>query len=392
MTSIESREPHLPTEAQAKAAGFRLDGIRRACAVIERFVSEEKIPGATATFGSSQGTIPPIAIGRASLEPWSTTVPELPIKVNPDTIYDCASLTKVVAVTPLVLMMIDEGLVRLRDAVTYFIPEFVKVPKLDAYERALRQQITLFHLLTHTSGLASAQPLYRRAAQEGITVLDALYQAPLAAPPGEQVIYNCLGFILLGEVIERVLGMPIDSVASQRIFKPLGMVDTQYTPDKEKQKRIAPTEVTEGQLLHGVVHDENARAMGGISGNAGLFSTAKDLARFAQLCLSKGTFDGVTIFSPLAHELAVKNHTPSLNEPRGLGWQLRGGQLTSSAGDLFSAKSFGHTGFTGTSLWVDPERDLFAVLLCNRVHPTRNNDAHVRLRPLFHNAVAAARM
>ena len=390
--------------------GFDPASLERAFAVVRRFVDEQRIPGAVATAGSVHGMLTPRGYGYRSL------VPERQ-PISADTIFDCASLTKVVVTTTLTLMLLEAGIVRLDDAVGRWIPEFVQHgPDPD---RESKERITLRHLLTHTSGLSSWAPLYADPALAGDgrspvggdvregqpsapaagsayesaydRVIAAVCRQPLAHRPGTTVEYSCLGFILLGEIIRRLKNAGLDTLAAASIFAPLAMADATYNPPPGLRPRIAATELIDGLPLVGVVHDENARAMGGVSGNAGLFATAADLGRFALMLLGKGRLGDVRLHSPAALEEATRDHTGHLGTSRGLGWVVKGTAPYSSAGDLFSPQSFGHTGFTGTSLWVDPVRGIFAILLTNRVHPTRENDAMIRrLRALFHNAVAAS--
>lgn len=363
----------LPLRTDPAAAGFHAEGIMRAYDVVRRFVEDGSIPGAAVMAGTSKAALPPVAFGYLSIEPGAAPV-------TPETIYDCASLTKVVVTATLALLLLEEGRFRLASPLAYWIPEFG------------REEVTLFHLLTHTSGLPAWSPLYEAGAGKD-RIVRAVCETALEREPGTAVAYSCLGFILLGEAIERESGISLDALARERIFAPLGMEASGYLPDPSLFPRIAPTERAGETFLHGVVHDENARVMGGVSGNAGLFSTAGDLGRFA-FAMARSARAGESeraFLSPATAALAVRNHTEGLGEARGLGWQLRGESLTSPAGDLFSPESFGHTGFTGTSLWIDPKWDLWAVLLTNRVHPTRENTAHLRLRPMFHNALAAAR-
>ncbi len=377
--------------------------------VIRRFVDDGQIPGAVAVIGTSDVTLPPFAYGAAAWEPVHKELHE-------ETIYDCASLTKVVVTTTLTLMMIDDGHLHLDLPVGRVIPEFVAEAAVDPHfsdtvqrltgqyqertcssprwaaesqSREARTHITVRHLLTHTAGLSAWRPLYKYPEPGPEGILAALCRSPLESLPGSTVSYSCLGFILLGVLLERLSGTRLDALAHERVFSPLQMVDSGFTPALERHDRIAPTEKVGESLIHGVVHDENARAMGGVSGNAGLFSTAPDLARFAQMILQRPG-EGPRLLSSSAIASATRNHTSHLDdEPRGLGWLLHSGS-GSPGGDLFGPRSFGHTGFTGTSLWLDPDRDLFVVLLTNRVHPSRDNPAHLDLRPLFHNAVAAA--
>lgn len=367
-------------------AGFHPVLLGRAYDVIERYVEQGRIPGAVVQVGGAERALPPVAFGDASWEPVRR-----PARV--DTIYDCASLTKVVVTTTLALSLVERGRISLDDRVADWVPEFLDLAPQGAAgerpERRVREGIAVRHLLTHTSGMAAWAPLYERAKGPD-EILKALCREPLATEPEADVIYSCLGYILLGTLIEREEGATLDRLAEREIFAPLGMSASGFNPDPALLGRIAPTEKEGERVIHGVVHDENARARGGVSGNAGLFSTASDLSRFAQSIMRLRRGRSAGILSSVAVQAATRNYTSGLSEPRGLGWQLRS-KTKSSCGDLFGPESFGHTGFTGTSLWIDPDQDLFVVLLTNRVHPTRENAAHLRLRPLFHNAVAAAR-
>lgn len=232
--------------------------------------------------------------------------------------------------------------------------------------------------------------------KEGILELICSDRWPLASPvsePGERVIYSDLGYILCGVAIEEIAGGGLDSLASEWIFEPLGMKDTMFNPPASLTERIAATEddPRRGGVLVGKVHDENAWAMGGVSGHAGLFSTAADLAIYAQMLLNGGHYGDKRVLSSRSVELMVSPQTEGLNERRGLGWLLQG-ESTVTAGDLLSKLAFGHTGFTGTSLWIDPRVDLIAVLLTNRVHPSRERGKGEisRIRALVNNISAGA--
>lgn len=366
--------------------GFHPLWLRRAYDVIERFVDRRLIPGAVAAVGTSREALPPAAFGHAS---WLPSLRPATI----DTLYDCASLTKVVVTTSLALGLVESGRLTLSDSVASWAPEFLELAPDQVLEgrseRAWRERVTVRHLLTHTSGMAAWAPLYE-GANGPDEILAAICRTPMVDQPDRQVVYSCLGYILLGAIVEREEGQTLDKLAEERVFAPLGMRDSGFNPGPEDASRTAPTERVGEALIHGVVHDENARARGGVSGNAGLFSTASDLSAFAQAILRLARGERERILSPITVQAAIRHETEGLGDPRGLGWQLRS-ETHSSAGDLFGPRTFGHTGFTGTSLWIDPDQDMYAVLLTNRVHPTRENTAHLRLRPLFHNAVAAAR-
>ncbi|HHT25992.1 MAG TPA: serine hydrolase [Firmicutes bacterium] len=356
-----------PTEADVHPGQ-----LEKAYEVIHRFVEERRIPGAVIAIGRHGVLIGPRAFGYAAWEPQK-------VLLSPDAVYDLASVTKVVATTSCALMLLERGVWRLDDNVRLFVPEFA------------HDDVRIRHLLTHTSGLPAWRALYKRASTPE-AMIHALFRTPLEYPTGTKVVYSCLGYILLGLAIERISGLTLHEFTQQELFVPLNMQDTGYLPDPEHCERATPTEVDPrtGLFKQGIVHDENACHLGGISGNAGLFSTAADLAVFCQLYLNLGTYGSARIFSPHTIDLATQNHTAHLNAARGLGWVVKGQDHFSSAGDLFSPQAYGHTGFTGTSLWIDPVRDLFLVLLTNGVHPKRDASHHIRLRPLVANAVAAA--
>ncbi|MGI6609993.1 MAG: serine hydrolase domain-containing protein [Limnochordia bacterium] len=347
-------------------ASLRPDHIEAAYALVERWCSEQRIPGAVLAIGHRGFLVGPKAFGLARLQPQQEVM-------RPDTIFDLASVTKVVAAAPCVLALLERGMLWLNDSVRRYIPE----AKLDA---------TIGQLLTHTSGLPAAS-LYQSA-----DPLQALWDLAPNRPPGEEVIYSCPGFIMLGEVVKRVSGRSLNVLAKELFYDPLGMHDTQYTPPPSVLPRVAPTGFNAelGTHLHGVVHDNNCRSLGGVCGNAGLFGSAGDIAVFCQMWLNKGCYEGHRVLSEAVVDVATRNYTRGMSQPRGLGWQMKGDYAESAAGDLFSPESFGHTGFTGTFMWIDPTRELFVVLLTNRVHLRHSTESKIRLRPLVANLVAAA--
>ena len=301
-------------------------------------------------------------------------------EVRSDTIYDVASLTKLFTATA-ALSLLEDGSLRLDDTVSSLLPSFHGDDK---------QEITVRHLLTHSSGLAAHAPLFLSATSSE-EMVSLIAQTPLEFRPGSRVVYSCLGFIVLGHLLGHVSSLSLEQLLGQRVLKPLNMADTSYVTGKAlPRERVAPTEECpwRGRLMWGEVHDENAYAQGGISGNAGLFSTVVDLAAFSQMILNGGQLAEERILSAQTINLSARNHTVGLNENRGLGWQLKSSRL-SWCGDIAPEGTFGHTGFTGTSLLICRELDLFVVLLSNRVHPTRANDKHIRLRALLHNAVVS---
>jgi CubicO group peptidase (beta-lactamase class C family) len=301
--------------------------------------------------------------------------------VTDSTLYDLASLTKVIATTTLAMMLEESGQLDLARPVRDYVPE------LDAPDKAA---ITVRMLLTHSGGLEAYAPLYLRYRGRA-EYLAEINARPLAYVPGAKMVYSDWDMVLLQAVLERVTGRTLDALAAERIFAPLGMRDTRFTPntaDAALRARIAPTAVdtSRGGLLWGVVHDGNAWALGGVSGHAGLFSSARDLAAFAQMLLNGGSFGGARLVGP--QTLARWTAPQGPGSSRALGWDTPSG--TSSSGRYFSPRSLGHTGFTGTSLWVDPERGLFVVVLTNRVNRAGEGPVPTALRRAVADAVQRA--
>jgi uncharacterized protein YbbC (DUF1343 family) len=278
-----------------------------------------------------------------------------------DTIFDLASLTKVVATTTSVMILIEEGKLGLDDRAASYIPGF---------ERYGKGGITIRHLLTHVSGLRPDVDLADPWTGSDTAIALAIEEVP-SAPPGTRFIYSDINFFLLGDIVRRVTGTPIDRFSHDRIFAPLGMIDTAFTPAESSRPRIAPTDP---QLGRGIVHDPTARRMGGVAGHAGLFSTAADLATFCRMLLNNGTYRGARILSPLGvTKMTTRATPPEERNARGLGWDIDSA-FSSNRGELLPIGSFGHTGFTGTSLWLEPQSDMFVVFLSNRVHPDGKGD------------------
>jgi CubicO group peptidase (beta-lactamase class C family) len=350
--------------------GFHPGRLERAWDVLRRAVDDGDIPGAVAVVGRrGRPPLSPFVVGRAAVHPE-------PRPMTADAVFDLASLTKVVGTTMATWVCLERGLVRLDDEVRALLPEFGGAG------------VRLRHLLTHTSGL----PAWRDLRLAGATPAErrtAALATALVRPPGQAVVYSDVGYIVLGELVERVYGAPLPEVCAREVFGPLGMAETGWLPPAAWRDRIPATEWSDevGGWVWGQVHDENARALGGVAGHAGLFAPAADLARLAAALLAGGG----DVLSPRAVEVMTANATAHLNEDRTLGWQARG-RGGNSAGDLMTEAAFGHTGFTGTSIWIDPRLGLFAILLTNRVHFGRaaTTAAILRLRPRFHNAVVAA--
>jgi len=337
-----------PALAQTFAGSAALD------AAIDQAVQQNRIPGAVLIVGHNGQILHRKAYGSRSLGPSREAM-------TVDTIFDCASLTKVIATTSSMMKLFEAGKFRLNDRVTEYIPEF----------QGGKSDITIRNLMTHFSGLRPDLDLKPewKGYQTGVHLAEI--DKP-AGPPGVRFVYSDINFILLGEIVHRLSGQMLNDYAREKIFLPLGMKETQFLPPPAWIPRIAPTERLQPDTapLRGVVHDPTTRYMGGVAGHAGLFSTADDLARFAQMMINRGELDGVRIFSPLTVEKFTTPQTPA-DQPilRGLGWDMDSPYST-NRGELFPIGSFGHTGFTGTSIWIDPVTKSFVILLANSVHPT----------------------
>lgn len=342
--------------------------------LLEGFVAQRAFPGAVLAVGYRGALVHLRPFGKLSYDDGAADV-------RADTIYDLASLTKVVATTTMAMMLVDEGRIGLDARVQSFLPRFVGPGK---------ERVTIRHLLTHSSGVDWWAPLYKELRGKE-AFLDRIYAMDLAYETGTETKYSDLGLMLLGEILERASGEPLDVFVHRRVFEPLGLKDTLFRPGKELLPRIAPTEFDpwRGRVVRGEVHDENAYALGGVAPHAGLFSTAGDLARFVQMILYGGVFEHHRLVSRATVELFTTRANVVPDSTRALGWDTKSAE-GSSAGNLFSPSSFGHTGFTGTSIWVDPERQLFVILLTNRVHPTRENILIRQVRPAVADAVVRA--
>lgn len=368
--------------AKPEAVGMSATHLTRLDTLLNAAVKSKQIPGAVIVVGRHGKIIVRKVFGLAQLVPGERT-----LKI--DDIFDLASITKPVATATAVMQLVEEGKLRLLDKVNQFIPEFSTWVDSTGKKGEPAQ---IYHLLTHTSGLA---PYTNAAAVEqkfGKSCPDSLVQhiarMPKNSPAGARFEYSCLGFITLGEIVKQISGVPLNEFVEQRVFQPLGMHDTRFLPPQSEASRLVPTEVIQGVPLLGTVHDPLARLMGGISGNAGLFSTADDLAIFAQMLLQKGEYQGVRVLQPLTVERMTTVYEKVAHAGRGLGWGIYC-DYSSNKGDLFPPGGFGHTGYTGTSVWIDPATDSFVILLTNRVHPNDKGSV-VQLRSYVANVVAAA--
>lgn len=321
---------------------------------IHEAITQGRLPGAVLLVGHNGQVIYEKAYGRRSEVPQSEPM-------TFDTVFDMASLTKVIATTSSMMKLFEQGRFRLNDKVTQYIPEFQNG----------KSDITLRNLFTHFSGLKPDVPLTPPWTGYDTGIRLACTDPP-AGPPGVRFVYSDINFELLGEIVHRLSGQTLAEYARQNIFLPLGMKETMFQPPASLIPRIAPTErpSKDAPPLRGVVHDPTARYMGGIAGHAGLFSTAADLSRFAQMMLNGGELDGVRLFSPLTVRKFTEPESPP-DQPvlRGLGWDIDS-SLSGNRGELFPIGSYGHTGFTGTSIWIDPSTQTYVILLANSVHPT----------------------
>ena len=342
----------------------RLDGIQP---LVNEAIAEKKLPGAVVLVGQGDRVLYQKAIGNRAVAPG----------VEPmtlDTIFDLASLTKVVATTTSVMMLVEDGKIRLSDRVASYVPGF---------ERYGKGEITIRHLLTHVSGLRPDVDLGDPWTGADTAIQLAIEEVP-GARPGERFVYSDINFFLLGHIVHRVSGEPLEQFAMRRIFEPLGMKDTMFRPPASLQARIAPTEPCtpygwpcEGpdmRMLRGIVHDPTARRMGGVAGHAGLFSTAADLSIFCRMLLAGGSHQGRRILSPLTvAKMTSPGTPPGERNVRGFGWDMDS-SFSVNRGELLPLGSFGHTGFTGTSVWIDPATRLFVVFMSNRLHPDGKGD------------------
>jgi len=337
-----------PTAPQAVFRPAKLEAID---AAIERAIAAGKAPGAVVRIENS-GAVYQKSYGAKAVEPVS-------LPMSDDTIFDGASLTKVIATTPAIMLLVERGKLRLDDKVSRWIPGF---------EAHGKGAVTVRHLLTHTSGLRpgiSAKPAWSGVAK----AIDLAKAERLTAQPDTKFRYSDINFILLGEIVRLASGQRLDVFAAAEIYRPLGMHDTGFLQPLAKRARVAPTERVDGTILHGIVHDPTSRRMGGVAGHAGLFTTAADLSRFAHMMLNGGQLNGRRIFKKETVQSMTSVHTPKgMKAERGLGWDINS-PYSSPRGNRFKVGGYGHTGWTGGSLWVDPVTRTIVILMTSRTHP-----------------------
>jgi CubicO group peptidase (beta-lactamase class C family) len=372
----------LPT-AKPESAGMSSKRLAFLDEIVGAAVARHDFPGAVLLVARKGKAVYRKAFGVSQIVP-----EERPLTV--DMIFDLASVTKPVATATSIMLLVERGEIRLWDRVRVYVPEF----STWYGEKGLAGgEARLYNLLTHTSGL----PPYTDAKEAAKKLGDPCAMADLAlliagipkeGPVGREFVYSCLNYITLAHIVHKVSGRAIDEFAADNIFKPLGMTRTFYRPPAELVGQCVPTEVVDGQPLRGIVHDPLARLQGGVSGNAGLFSTADDLAVFAQMLLNRGELNGVRVLSPLSVERMTEIYPKVGESGRGLGWDIDTDYAT-VRGDLFGPRSYGHSGYTGTSIWIDPETQTAVVLLTNRVHPDDKGDI-IALRSKVANVVGAS--
>ncbi len=358
------------TPAPPTAVGMRAALTDSLDAVMRAAIADSAAPGAALAVGRYGRLIHLKGYGRTD---WAADAP----RATERTIYDLASLTKVVATTTAAMILEEEGRLDLDRPVHEY---------LSGFDDTTKAAITPHMLLAHRSGMTTRMlHLEAEGREEYLKIISAF---PLDSDAATATRYSDWNMIVMQLAIEEITGKTLDDFLQERVFGPLNMTDTRFRPDPSLKVRVAPTEFQEwrGGKVHGVVHDENAWALGGVAGHAGLFSSARDLAVFAQMLLNGGSYGGVQILKPetVARWTARQNATSS----RALGWDTPSGR--SSSGNYFSAWSFGHTGFTGTSMWMDPRTNIFVVLLTNRVNPTRENSKIGRVRRALGDAVQRA--
>jgi len=339
--------------------------------LIEKAIRDSAFPGAVMLIAQNGRVLHKKAFGHLIYDPLSA-----PMQTN--TIFDLASVTKVIATTTATMLCYDRGLFKLDDKVVKYLPKFGKQGK---------QNITIRNLLLHNSGFPPFKRFFLKY-KTSSEVLADIYNTKLDYKTGLKMVYSDLGIITLGKIIEKVTKKTLDKFCADEIFLPLGMTETFFNPPKEFKDRCAPTEndtYWRHRLLIGEVHDEASSMLGGVSGHAGLFSTADDLSKLLQMLLQKGSYQGKQFIISSTVDMFIKKQ--SQQSSRGIGWDTKDGVGFSSAGSLFSEFSYGHTGYTGTSVWTDPTKKLFVILLTNRVYPTRDNTKLIRLRPVIHDAI-----
>lgn len=341
---------------EPESLGMSAEKLEQIVPILERGVAQGRCAGCVVAVGRRGGLVFRRCIGDRQVEPARHPMTE-------DTVFDLASVTKPVATATSILLLVERGLLHLSDPVHEHLPPFAEGGK---------ESITVADLLTHHGGLVPDNPIEDFIAGEAEASLQRTLRRPTEAPPRSKFMYSDVGFMTLGALVEQVAGRPLDRFASEELFQPLGMHDTGFLPSEALRNRAAATEKRDGRWLVGEVHDPRSTLLGGVAGHAGLFSTADDLARFATMLLGEGYLaDGPSGPVRVLHPLTVRTMTAAREvsgQRRTYGWDSRS-VYSRNRGDLFSDRAFGHGGFTGTALWIDPELDLYVVFLSTRLHP-----------------------
>lgn len=348
----------------------------RAFAIIRDAIAKRVFPGAALAVNCRWSRIVRAGFGRFTYDADSPAV-------EPDTVFDLASVTKVIATTAMAMLLYEHGLLHLEAPVYQLLPEFIALASSD--QQSDRERVTIRMLLAHSSGLPAYVKLFETAGTRD-QVLRAAYATPLVAKPGSTTSYSDIGFILLGEILERLANESLGAFVDREVFRPCAMLFTCFNPALDFKHAIPPTEddrTFRHRIIQGEVNDENASVMGGVSGHAGLFASAPDVARLADSMLRRNS-----LFRRETIELFARREKSPPGTTRALGWDTP--SQPSSSGRHFSPRSFGHLGYTGTSLWIDPERQLSVTLLTNRTWPDRSSQAIKQIRPLVHDAIVEA--
>lgn len=382
-TTVAIVPPPETIKPKPEDVGMSSERLARIYYVVHEAIERNYIPGALVVVGRHDTVVFREAIGHSQLVPRKK-----PMRAN--MMFDMASVTKPVATATSIMILTERGQLRLTDRVRNYVPNFCRYIFPDSTE-ALDARI--WHLLTHTSGLQPYTNADSVAVKLGCpctreALVNYIAELPKLNAPGDKYHYSCLGFITLAYIIEKVSGQNVAEFAQENIFQPLGMDHTTFVPDRLLKPLCVPTELNNGKPFRGVVHDPLARLQGGISGNAGLFSTVDDLSRYARMMLNSGSLDGACILSPVTVHRMIGIPTTQANAARGYGWMVKRGQSW-VGGDLLPDGGFGHTGYTGTSMWIDPETEVFVIVLTNRVHPL-DDGAVDWLRSSIANIVAGA--
>jgi CubicO group peptidase (beta-lactamase class C family) len=366
-----------PYDELQPSLGQQKSRFSRALAVIREAIRQHAFPGAALAVTHRGSLVVSQGFGRFTYEPDSP-------KVQPDSVFDLASVTKVVATTAMAMILHERGVLDLESPVAAILPEFVSLAP-DS-QQAARGNVTIRMLLAHSSGLPAYVKLFEIAHTRDHLIHAAL-ATQLASPPGSKADYSDIGFIVLGEALSKLAGAPLDVFAEKEVFAPLRIARTCFNPPADWKSAISPTEddhTFRSRVIQGEVNDENASVMRGVAGHAGLFAPAIDVARFAE-CVLRG---GAPILRPATIGLFTRREPTPVGTSRALGWDTP--SPPSSSGAHFSPHSFGHLGYTGTSLWIDPDRRLSVTLLTNRTWPDRSSQAIRQIRPLVHDAVVEA--